>query len=444
MPLPVISIIGRPNVGKSSVLNMLARERVSIVDPRPGITRDRVGVVVEIDGRYLELVDTGGIGIVDADHLEEHVERQIAYAIEHASAVLFLLDAHDGLTPMDRLVAERIRPLGSRVIVVANKIDAESHRAQAAEFMRLGLGEPVYVSALHSRGRAELLERVLELIGPAAEDERLETPVMKLAIVGKRNAGKSTLVNALAGEERVIVSETPGTTRDAVDVRFEKDGRSFVAIDTAGVRKRSSMSDLDVTAHKRAVGSIARADVVLLLIDATSPIGEAELKLARAVTDEYKPVLIGVNKWDLAKDRAESGDYDEYLARVMPELRSAPIVFLTARDNKNVDAMVDLALALHRQARTRVPTAKLNEALEKIVELRAPAPRHSSARIRIYYGTQVDVAPPVLVFFCNRPELVTENYRRFLENRLREVLPFREVPMRIMFRPRTGREPTDA
>lgn len=437
MSLPVIAIVGRPNVGKSSLLNMVARERISIVDPRPGITRDRVSTIIEYEGRYLELVDTGGIGIVDADHLEGHVEQQIDYAIQRADVVLFILDTHAGLTPLDQIVSERLRALAPKVVLVANKVDTEQHASEAAQFMQLGFGEPVIVSALHTRGRFELLRRVIDHLGPLTGEESYpETPVMKLAIVGKRNAGKSTLVNALAGEQRVIVSETPGTTRDAVDVRFEKDGRAFVAIDTAGVRKRSSMNDIDFYSHTRALASIRRADVVLLLIDATVPVSEVDLKLAHAIAEEYKPVVLGINKWDLAKDITDSAAFDEYLSKVLPELSYAPIAVLTARDGKNVDAVIDLALSLHNQSRTRLPTARLNEILQQIVDQRAPQPRHSAKRIRLFYATQADVAPPTLVFFSNRPELITENYKRFLENRLRELTPFREVPMRLIFRAR--------
>lgn len=452
MSLPVVVIIGRPNVGKSSLLNALARERISIVDARAGITRDRVSAIIEHDptrrddsssagpvgGRYIELVDTGGIGIIDDDNLEEHVKAQIEFAISKADVVLFLLDAQEGPMSLDHHVAEHIRRLTKPVILVANKCDAEKHRVDAMEFIKLGYGEPVCVSAMHGRGRDELLDRVCALLPPAHEDEFPDPPAMKLAIVGKRNAGKSTLVNALAGEPRVIVSEIPGTTRDAVDVRFEKDGKEYIAIDTAGVRKKSSMNDIDFYSYTRALSSIRRADVVMLLIDATVPISEVDLKLARAIMDEHKPVVLAVNKWDLAKDIADADAFDQYLSRVFPNVPYAPVVLLTAKTGKNVDAAVDVALSLHRQATLRVGTGKLNAALQTVIGEREPMPKFGVKRIRIYYATQVSTAPPTIVFFCNNPDLVSENYRRFMENRLREILPFREVPMRLMFRPRGG------
>ena len=254
--------------------------------------------------------------------------------------------------------------------------------------------------------------------------------------MGKRNAGKSTLVNALAGEQRMIVSETPGTTRDAVDVHFEKDGQVFIAIDTAGVRKKKRMDDIEFYSYSRALRSIRRADVVMHLIDAAVPVSDVDVKLAAAVHEEYKPVVLVVNKWDLAKDRTEPEAYDEYLAQVLPGLDHAPVTIVTAKTGKNVDAAVDVARSLHKQALTRVTTGKLNAVLETILAARGPSPKRGTRPLKILYATQAATAPPTLVFFCNNPALVSDNYRRFMENRLREILPFREVPMRLLFRPR--------
>lgn len=435
MALPQVVIVGRPNVGKSSLLNALAGRRISIVDPRPGITRDRVTAVLEHQDRFFELVDTGGIGIVDADHLEEHVEQQIQYAIQQAAIVIFLVDVRDGLTPLDQIVAARLRKLQQPVVLVANKVDAPSLEPEAAIFARLGCGAPHCVSAQHGGGRLELLDRIVELLGAAA-DAPPEAPVMKLAIVGKRNAGKSTFVNALAGEERMIVSETPGTTRDAVDVRFEKDGRAFIAIDTAGVRKKNKMQDIDFYSYTRALQAIQRADVVLHLIDAAVPVSEVDLKLAQSALDEYKPIVLGVNKWDLAEGRTDTGTFGDYLLKVMPALDFAPVAFLTAKTGQNADAVVDVALSLHRQAHERVSTGRLNAALEEVIQRREPTAKHGAKLVKLYYATQAAVAPPTIVFFCNDPELVREDYRRFMENRLRELLPFSEVPIRLVFRAR--------
>lgn len=437
MALPIVVIVGRPNVGKSSLLNSLARERISIVDPRAGTTRDRVSSVLEVRDRYIELVDTGGIGIIDEDRLEAHVEDQIRYALARADLIVFVVDAQSGVSALDQTVAELLRKLDRPVILAANKVDDPSHEALAAEFETLGFGEPVPISALHGLGRESLIDRVLDVLGPPP-DEALEPPVMKLAIVGKRNAGKSTVVNVLAGEARVIVSEIPGTTRDAVDVQFEKDGRKFIAIDTAGVRKKRRMDSVDFYSYTRALRSIQRADVVLLLIDSLVPVGSVDQRLARAVLDEYKPVVIGINKWDLARDRATTGDFATYLTETLPALKYAPITFLTAKVGKNIDAAVDVALSLHKQAHTRIPTGRLNQVLEDILALRGPSPKRGTRAVKVYYATQVAVAPPSFVFFCNDPALVREDYRRFMENRLREVLPMKEVPLRLLFRPRSA------
>lgn len=442
MSLPLVVIVGRPNVGKSSLLNVLARHRISIVDPRAGITRDRVSAIVEHGEQYFELVDTGGIGIVDDDHLEEHVDEQIRFAIDRADVILFLVDVHASVTDLDQKVGELLRRTEKPVLVIANKVDDPKHEAEAGQFIRLGYGEPLCVSALHGRGREELLERLAPLLGPGTADE-LPAPVMKVAIVGKRNAGKSTLVNALAGEPRMIVSEIPGTTRDAVDVRFERDGRQFIAIDTAGVRKKTSMSDIDFYSYTRALRSIRRADVVLLLIDALVPVAEVDLKLARAVQDEYKPVVIIVNKWDLTRGEVSAEEFGEYLTRVLPALSFAPVCFITATTGQKVNAALDTALSLHKQAQTRVSTGRLNSALQEILAQRGPSAKHGTKPVKVYYATQIAVAPPTIVFFCNDPALVRDDYRRFMQNRLRELTPFKEVPLRLWFRPRGEGRGTD-
>ena len=435
MALPHVVILGRPNVGKSSVLNALARRQISIVDARAGVTRDRVSALIEHNECYFELIDTGGVGIVDDDQLEEHVDEQIQYAIARADACIFLVDVQHGITPLDRRVAELLRRLDKPVLLAANKVDTEHQETDTAEFIRLGYGEPICISALHGRGRDALLDRTAAILAMLPTPPP-EAPLMRLAIVGKRNAGKSTLVNALAREQRVIVSETPGTTRDAIDVRFEKDGRAFVAIDTAGVRKRKSMDDIDFYSYTRALRSIRSADVVMHLVDASVPISDVDVKLASAVLVEEKPIVLAVNKWDLVKGRATPADYDDYLAQVIPALDYAPVAIVTAETGKNVDAAVDLALSLHQQARTRVGTGRLNAALESVLAERGPSPKRGTRRVKIYYATQVATEPPTIVFFCNDPGSVTDNYRRFMRNRLRELLPFHEIPMRLLFRAR--------
>src|ERR1041385_5866773 len=288
MSLPVVAIVGRPNVGKSSLLNLLAGRRISIVDPTPGVTRDRVSAICEFEEKYFELIDTGGYGIEDSDDLTEHVEQQIRYAIAGASLILFVVDVREEITPLDQTVATLLRGLHSStttkdghatpVLLVANKADIEQHEHLAGSLTGLGFGEPFCVSALHGRHRRELLERIISIIGEEAPSEAPDT-VMKFCLVGRRNVGKSTFTNALIGEQRMIVSEVPGTTRDSVDVRFERDGKSFMAIDTAGVRKtRKQRGDIEFYGYNRALASIRRSDVILFLLDASEPIGEVDKK----------------------------------------------------------------------------------------------------------------------------------------------------------------------
>jgi len=442
MALPVVAIVGRPNVGKSSLFNTICRKRTAIVEPTAGVTRDRVGTIYDVDGTFFELIDTGGHGVVDRDDLGEHVERQIRYAINQAQLILFVVDARDGLTPLDRNTAQFLRRDSERVRLIANKVD-EPHMADSiGEFIRLGFGDPLPVSAANGSGRRDLLALIKDAIG-GYSDEVPADPIMKVAIVGKRNAGKSTYVNAIAGEERVIVSETPGTTRDSIDVRFEKDGRTLIAIDTAGVRKKNKLADdIEFYAYTRATEAIHRADVVFLLIDAAVPVSQVDKRLAGLIAAEYKPCVLVVNKWDLAKGRASTDEYGDYLTKLLPELDFAPVAFTSAATGRNIDSTLDLAAELFKQARTRVGTGRLNLALKQAMEANTPSSKRGRKAPKFYYATQVSTQPPTIIIFVNAPSLVTLNYQRFLLNRFRESLPFSEIPIQLAFRARRERTPT--
>ena len=436
MSLPLVAIVGRPNVGKSSLLNVLAGRRVSIVDPTAGVTRDRVQTLCEHNDVFFEAVDTGGYGIVDRDDLSEHVERQIRYAVAEASLLLFVVDARDGVTPLDERVVEWLRTSEKPVLLIANKVDAPNMVTEIADFNRLGLGEPLPISAMNRQGIDDLRDRIIEHVG-ATDGEKPSDPVMHIALVGKRNVGKSSFINALAGRDRVIVSEVAGTTRDAVDVQFERDGHRFVAIDTAGVRKRTKLADsIEFYSFHRAELSIRRADVVLFLNDAIQSVSQVDKKLARYIADQYKPCIIVINKWDLAKDRAATEDYGEYLLKVLPGIDYAPVVFTTATEAKNVQAAIDVAASIFKQSNTRVGTGELNQTIEGFASERSPSPKRGERALKVYYGTQVAVRPPTFVMFVNDPARVTENYERFMLNRIRESLPFKEVPIRLLYRGR--------
>ena len=439
--LPTVAIVGRPNVGKSSLLNRMVGQRISIVDPTPGVTRDRVGAPCAIGDGYVELVDTGGIGIVDHDDLTEHVEDQIAYGLAEADLLIFVVDARTGVMPLDGHVAERLRRLEVPVILAANKVDEVGLLAETGDLNRLGFGEPIPISAHHGLGIDRLIDRIAGVLGELPPSPP-EEAVMKLAIVGKRNAGKSTFINALAGAQRVIVSETPGTTRDSVNATAEIGWRKFMLIDTAGVRKRRRIvqQDIEFYGYHRALRSIRRADVVALMIDASVPVSKVDKDLARDIVDEFKPVLLVVNKWDLARGRAAGEDYQEYFDKVLPELAYAPISLTSAASGMNVVRTIDLAEQLYDQSRVRVTTGQLNVAVREICEQRGPSHRPGTKPPKILYASQISTRPPTIVCFVNDVRSFDNSYQRYFVKQLRQRLPYGEIPIRLLFRARRAHE----
>ncbi|MCF7954166.1 MAG: ribosome biogenesis GTPase Der [Phycisphaerae bacterium] len=438
MALPVVTIVGRPNVGKSSLLNAISGKLISIVEPTAGVTRDRVSVIVDVDDRFFELIDTGGYGIVDVEDLTGHVERQIHLAIEASDLVLFVVDIRDGIMPLDVEMARKLRKANLNVILVANKADTAKLMGGGGEFARLGFGDPICVSAANIVNKAVLLEKIVEELKHLPK-ETPEKAAMKIAIVGKRNAGKSTFVNSIVGEDRVITSEVAGTTRDAIDVRFERDGQKFLVIDTAGVRKKRKMSgDIEFYGYTRALRSINRADVVLFMMDATSKISQADKKLAHSICDEYKACIIVVNKWDLAMDFANTDDYADYITEMLPGLRHTPIAFTTATDGKNIQSVLDLATEIFKQASSDIPTAQLNKAIEAINSKRIAGTKNKRGMPKILYGTQVAKLPISILLFVNHPELFDDNYMRYATNQFRDMIGIEEVPIRLMLRARGG------
>tara|TARA_B100000953_G_scaffold57476_1_gene45323 strand:- start:459 stop:1787 length:1329 start_codon:yes stop_codon:yes gene_type:complete len=436
MSLPVIAIVGRPNVGKSSLLNSFAGERISIVDSTPGVTRDRVSALVPFRDVVMEMVDTGGIGVVDQDDLSDHIERQIAFALEGANLILFVVDVRDGITPLDRMVAAKLRERSEEIplILAANKVDHPNLESGVHEFHRLGLGDPHGVSANEGWGRKDLLQEISGKVWPTAGVET--DPVMRIAVVGRRNVGKSTFVNAMAQEERVIVSEVPGTTRDAVDVRFQKDGREFVVIDTAGIQRRKGIKDsIEFYSQVRTLGAIQRADVVLFLLDASEEITRADKKLGETISKAHKVCVMVANKWDLSGGKIATEAYAKYLSDRMPGMIYAPIVFTTAKESRNTQAAIDLAQSLYKRASLRAGTGELNRVMKAILKHRPP-PAKKGKSGKIYYATQVAACPPIFVVFVNQPKAFSNDYRRYIANSLREALKFEEIPIRIIFRQR--------
>lgn len=476
MPVPRVAIVGRPNVGKSSLLNLIAGAKVAIVDPTPGVTRDRVSIVRELESpdaagprKPVEFTDTGGYGVytaegarydetgVDLHALTADIEGQIAHAVDSADLVLLCIDAHAGVTPADEEIAAMLRrggPRGARpsgapapeVRVVATKVDGPKWEAHAAELSSLGFGPPLLVSSKSNYFRRDFLDALYASL-PLAEEGAPPPADLRLAVIGKRNAGKSSLINAWAGEPRVIVSEIAGTTRDAIDVRLELDGRSVLAIDTAGLRKKKSFQGaVEWYAFDRAKRAIERAEVVVLVIDAMAEISQVDEQLAMLAQKAIKPVVLVVNKWDLAEGRrgprgkpVDPTDYEAYLRKELAGLAFAPVVFASATEGLNLRGILDVAFELLDQAGTRVPTGQLNRLIRDLVETRGPSNRLGT-QCRVFYAAQVATHPPTIALVVNHPDLFTANYERFLLNRIREELPFKEVPVRLLVRARSRKD----
>ena len=442
MGIPQVVIVGRPNVGKSSIFNWLAGRRIAIVDPASGVTRDRVTHLIEVNGQFLELVDTGGMGIEDSDNLTAHIEEQIQLAVDSADLILFVVDTRDGPTPLDQEVARRLRYVTVPVLCLANKTDHQKLDPQADEFYRLGR-RVLRVSAKQNVGRQQLIEAIEERLPEPSDDQQISKPTMKVAIVGRRNTGKSTLINTLVSAERMITSEVPGTTRDSVDVRFELDGKAFVAIDTPGFRREKSISsNVDFYSTHRAQRSIRRADVVLLFFDASQRISKVDKQLCDYIAQEYRPCIFTVNKWDLLVGSMPTEKWVTYLRDTFRSMRHVPIAFVTGQKGKNVKALLNHAQMLFRQSRTRIGTGKLNKLVRAALE-HNPPPLYRNRRPKIYYATQVGGQPPTIVLFCNNPGALSQQYQRYLLGVFRDCLEFGEVPIKLYLRRRESSEKQD-
>jgi len=448
MPLPKVAIVGRPNVGKSSLLNWLARLKVSVVDPTAGVTRDRVTHLFHENDRYFELVDTGGIGVVDSDDLSEQIEAQIQIGIHEAALIVLVVDGLAGVTPLDLEVAKRLRPLDKPTLLVVNKCDSTRIDDEVHEFHRLTDAPVVITSVKGNRNRTALMDAILELLPSADSIEsaegqmRADAPELQVAIVGRRNVGKSTFINALAETERVIVSEIAGTTRDSIDIRFDLDGKSFVAIDTPGVRKRKSLANnIEYYGLVRAKRSIRRANVVFMFFDSQLTISRVDKQLVDEIQEHHKPCIFVVNKWDLATSGGMTNEsWSNYLIREFSSMRHVPLAFITSATSRNVKQLVNLAQTIYKQSRIRVPTARLNRLVRAAIQ-NNPPPVRKNKRPKIYFATQVASEPPTIVLKCNEPKLLDATWKRYLAGVMREELPFQEVPIKMYFRPRGSSDP---
>ncbi len=457
MPKPVVAIVGKPNVGKSALFNRLAGKRISIVDETPGVTRDRVMTEAELLGRKVLLFDTGGIDPTVDDELMEQVLVQASLAIEEADVIVFLVDGREGPTRTDLEIAELLRKSNKPVIFAANKIDTKD--TPMAEFWELRLGEPLPISALHGRNVDRLVAAIVDTLPPPTPDEFLPgewEQAIKIAIVGRPNVGKSSLLNAILGEERVIVSPLPGTTRDAIDTPFEWRGRKFILIDTAGIRRKSQVhSSLEYYAMVRAFGAIDRSDVVILLIDGIEGVTRQDARIGGYAHEQGKPVVLAISKWDVVRAKLEEenktpaqlrrrekllqDDFARFLQRELWFLSYAPVVYTSAVQRWNVETVLERAVYCYEQSRRRITTGMLNRLMRQLLG-EHPPPNDGRRQLRIYYVTQAEVAPPTFVLFVNDPELVTDSYLRFLEKRLRALLDWGGTPFRWVARPSHERQ----
>jgi GTP-binding protein len=454
-PRPLIALVGRPNVGKSTLFNRMAGRRAAIVEDVPGVTRDRNYADVSWEDRALSVVDTGGFEPDSGDRLMVQVRQQAQLAVEEAAVVVLVVDGREGLSTVDRAIADLLRRAGKPLYVAVNKVDSARTEEDIplADFYRLGFGEVFAVSAEHGRGVSDLLDAIVEKLGlpaiaPPPEDAEEPTEVaeqdrptgdIRLAIVGRPNVGKSTFVNALLGVDRFVVSDVPGTTRDAIDSLVEHKGQRFVVTDTAGIRRKSTIAaKVEAYSVIRAMKAIDQAEVVACLLDATEAGVDQDARLLGLVAEKSKALVVVVNKWDIAEREGATQDwYRKELIKRLPFVAYAPFAFTSAKEGRGVRKVLEVAARLVEQYRARFPTPQLNELLESI-QTDHPAPLSKGHPVKLFYVAQVAYAPPTFVIQCGRPEAMGDSYRRYVENRFRDAFGL-EVPMRLVFRERVRR-----
>ncbi|HEY8686903.1 MAG TPA: ribosome biogenesis GTPase Der [Chloroflexota bacterium] len=436
MAKPLIALVGRPNVGKSTLFNRLIGERAAIVEDLPGTTRDRLYGEFEWRGRQIAVVDTGGMIPGVEEDISESVFEQAQLAIQEADAIVFVLDSRTGITPVDQEISELLRRTRKPLVVVANKADNTKQESMAAEFYELGLGDPLAISAARGLNTGDFLDQVYELL-PAPIDREADEDRVRVAIVGRPNVGKSSLVNALTGQKRAVVSNTPGTTRDAVDTFLERKGQGIILVDTAGIRRRGKITPgIERYSVLRAMRAIDRADVAVLLVDATEPLAAQDAHVAGFVQEQAKGLIVAVNKWDLVpKETHTMAQFERLIRNELKFMPYVPFVFISSKSGQRVENVLDLALQIAEERKKRIPTGVLNDAVRRMLaEHQTPSSRGKI--LKLFYVTQVATDPPTFVVWVNNPALVHFGFRRFLENRLREKFGFFGTPIRVFFRAR--------
>ena len=440
MSKPIVAVVGRPNVGKSTFFNKMVGSRVSIVQDTPGVTRDRIIAEAEWTGKHFMLIDTGGIEPENKDIIPSQMRAQAEIAMDMANVILFMVDGRGGLTAADREVAELLRRKNKDVILVCNKIDTHKMPDDFYDFYELGLGEPFAISSTNQLGLGDLLDEVISRIPEEAFEEEEEDDI-KIAIIGRPNVGKSSLVNAFLGEERVIVSEIAGTTRDSIDTPFEKDGQKYTLIDTAGIRRRSKVTDeVEKFSVIRAMAAIERCDVALMVLDAQEGLAEQDKRIAGLAHEAGKGIIIVVNKWDLvAKETNTMRDMEREIKGQLQFMSYAPVMFTSAVKGQRLLPVIDAARAVAENRAMRVGTGQLNSLIQDAVMMN-PTPVDKGRRLKIYYAAQIGIKPPLFSFSVNDRELMHFSYARYLENKIREGYGFAGTSIKFVFRERSEKE----
>ena len=421
--LPAVAIVGRPNVGKSSLFNRMVAERIAIVADEPGTTRDRVTAYVTRDDRTLALIDTGGLILGEEQGMVGAIRDQVSVALSEADVLVFVVDVNAGLLPADEEVADLLRRVSKPIVLIANKADNMQRERLAAEFYELGMGDPIIVSAQHGRGMNELWDGIVAALPEPEAPPPIPQGAIPVAIVGRPNVGKSSLLNSILGQERAMVRDEPGTTRDAIDTLFEYENSKYLLIDTAGMRRRGHIErGVERFSVARAMQAIERADVAVLVVDATEYLTAQDLHVAGFVQQAYKGLVLVINKWDLAEDdEIDRAEVEQLIRRRLKFFPSMPIIFTSALRGRGVRAVLDAVARIQMERMTRVTTGQVNRALIDALADHPP-PSSGRKRLQIYYATQAEVNPPTFVFFANEPSLVHFSYRRYLENVLRRKI----------------------
>ena len=438
---PIVAIVGRPNVGKSTLFNRLTRTKMAIVEDYPGVTRDRLYQDADWNNRKFTLIDTGGIEVRSEDTILAQVRTQAQVAMEEADVIIFMCDIKAGVTNEDMEIANMLRRTKKDVILAVNKVEDFNHLEDLYEFYSLGLDEPYPISASHGMNTGDLLDRLMELIDKYDEED-YEPDVIKIAVVGRPNVGKSSLTNAILGQERAIVSNIPGTTRDAIDTPFERNGQQYVIIDTAGMRRKSKVAETTTERYSviRSLRAVDRSDVVLMVINAEEGLIEQDKKIVGYAHEQGKAIILVVNKWDLIeKDDKTASTMEKEIRSELLFLQYAPMIFVSAMTKQRVHKLIDMINFGVEQNNLRISTSVLNEVIRDAVQLNPP-PSDKGKRLKIYYATQSGVCPPTFVLFVNEPEIMHFSYERFLENKIRENFGFEGTPIRIVVRKRSEDE----